>query len=95
MPLVCCLEEEEHVKRKISGRQRTSHSLNNELLIVSLFAMAAIGSTYYMLDARPEVFHANWLILSGLWYFSIAFSLFFTFNSWQDLELLLQVWLGG
>jgi hypothetical protein len=42
--------------------------------------MAAIGSTYYMLDARPEVFHFNWLILSGLWYISIAFSLFFTLN---------------
>lgn len=74
-------EEEQQVKRKTSGlRQRTSHSLNNKLLIVSLFAMAAIGSTYYMLDARPEVFHANWLTLSALWYFSIAFSLFFCFN---------------
>ena len=71
-------EEEQQVKRKTSGRlQRTSHTLNNKLLIVSLFAMAAIGSTYYMLDARPEVFHFNWLILSGLWYLSIAFSLFF------------------
>ncbi len=74
-------KEERQVKRKTSGRrQRTSHTLNNKLLIVSLFAMAAIGSTYYMLDARPEVFHFNWLILSGFWYLSIAFSLFFTFN---------------
>jgi len=73
-------EEEQQVKRKHQGRQRTSHTLNNKLLIVSLFAMAAIGSTYYMLDARPEVFHFNWLILSGLWYLSIAFSLFFTLN---------------
>jgi uncharacterized protein YbjT (DUF2867 family) len=75
-------DEEQQVKRKTSGRrrQRTSHTLNNKLLIVSLFAMAAIGSTYYMFDARPEVFHFNWLILSGLWYLSIAFSLFFCFN---------------
>ena len=74
-------EEEQQVKRKTSGRrQRTSHTLNNKFLIVSLFAMAAIGSTYYMLDARPEVFHANWLFLSGLWCLSIAFSLFFCFN---------------
>ena len=74
-------KEEQEVKRKTSGRrQRTSHTLNNKLLIVSLFALAAIGSTYYMLDARPEVFHANWLTLSALWYLSIAFSLFFTFN---------------
>jgi uncharacterized protein YbjT (DUF2867 family) len=73
-------QQEQLLKRKRSGRQRTSHSLNNKLLIVSLFALAAIGSTYYMLDARPEVFHANWLTLSALWYFSIAFSLFFCFN---------------
>jgi uncharacterized protein YbjT (DUF2867 family) len=74
-------KEEQQVKRKTSGRrQRTSHTLNNKLLIVSLFALAAIGSTYYMLDARSEIFHANWLILSALWYLSIAFSLFFTFN---------------
>jgi hypothetical protein len=74
-------QQEQLVKRKSSGRrQRTSHSLNNKLLIVSLFALAAIGSTYYMLDARPEVFHANWLTLSALWYLSIAFSLFFCFN---------------
>jgi uncharacterized protein YbjT (DUF2867 family) len=59
-------EEEEHIKRKVTGRQRTSHSLNNKLLIVSLFAMAVIGSTYYMLDARPEVFQVSWLVLSGL-----------------------------
>jgi uncharacterized protein YbjT (DUF2867 family) len=74
-------QQQEQVKRKTSGlRQRTSHSLNNKPLIVSLFAMAAIGSTYYMLDARPEVFHANWLTLSVLWYLSIASSLFFCFN---------------
>jgi uncharacterized protein YbjT (DUF2867 family) len=70
-------EDEEYVKRNATGRQRTSHSINNKLLIVSLFAMAAIGSTYYMLDARPEVFQASWLVLSVLWYLSIAFSLFF------------------
>jgi uncharacterized protein YbjT (DUF2867 family) len=73
-------EEEEYVKRKTTGQQRTSHSMNNKLLIGSLFAMAAIGSTYYMLDTRPEVFHFNWIILSGLWYISIAFCLFFVFN---------------
>jgi hypothetical protein len=42
--------------------------------------MAVIGSTYYMLDARAEVFQIHWIFLSGLWYFSIAFSLFFVFN---------------
>jgi uncharacterized protein YbjT (DUF2867 family) len=73
-------EEEEKVKRKVTGQDRTSHSLNNKVLIISLFAMVAIGSTYYMLDARPEVFQINWIILSGLWYLGIGFSLFFVFN---------------
>jgi uncharacterized protein YbjT (DUF2867 family) len=73
-------EAEEKVTRKATGRQQTSHSFNNKLLIVSLFAMAVVGSTYYMLDARPEVFQINWLVLSGLWYLSIAFSLFFVFK---------------
>ena len=73
-------EEEEQTRRKTTGHQRTSHSMNNKLLIISLFAMAAIGSTYYMLDARPEVFQISWLILSTFWYLSIAFSLFFVFH---------------
>ena len=37
------------------------------------FAMIAIGSTYYIFDARPEIFQGNWLILSGCWDFGIAF----------------------
>ena len=73
-------EIEENVKGNINRRQLTTHSLNNKLLIVSLFAMAVIGSTYYMLDARAEVFQINWLVLSGLWYLTIGFSLFFVFN---------------
>jgi hypothetical protein len=39
--------------------------------------MVAIGSTYYILDSRPEIFQANWLLLSGFWYFGIAFSIYF------------------
>jgi hypothetical protein len=33
-----------------------------------------------MLDARTEVFQINWLVLSGLWYLSIVFSLYFVFK---------------
>src|ERR687895_1594573 len=71
---------EENVKGNIKGRQLAIHSLNNKLLIMSLFAMAVIGSRYYILDARAEVFQINWLVLSGLWYLTIGFSLFFVFN---------------
>lgn len=73
-------EEEEYVKRKVAGRQRTSHTLNNKILIVSLFAMAVIGSTYYMLDTRAEVIQIHWVFLGAVWFLSIAFSLFFVFK---------------
>lgn len=73
-------ETEEKAKRKDKGQPKISHSFNNKLLIASLLAMAVIGSTYYVLDARPEVFQTGWLVLSGLWYFYIAFSLFFVYN---------------
>jgi uncharacterized protein YbjT (DUF2867 family) len=73
-------EAEEKAKRQEKGRQKISHSFNNKLLIASLLATAVIGSTYYVLDARPEVFQTGWLVLSGLWYFFITFSLFFVYN---------------
>jgi uncharacterized protein YbjT (DUF2867 family) len=70
-------KEEQIRKARYTKKERTSHSLNNKILLMALFAMAAIGSTYYMLDSRPEIFHDNWLVLSGIWYFGIAFSIYF------------------
>jgi uncharacterized protein YbjT (DUF2867 family) len=70
-------KEEQMQRERIARRERTSHSFNNRILSISLFAMVAISSTYYILDARPEIFQANWLILSGFWYFGIAFSIYF------------------
>jgi uncharacterized protein YbjT (DUF2867 family) len=74
-------KEEQIRKAKYTKKERTSHSLNNKILLISLFAMAAIGSAYYMLDSRREIFHANWLVLSALWYFGIAFSIYFVSKS--------------
>ena len=56
-----------------------THSTSNKILIVSLLLLA-IGSTYYLLDGRPDIFGTNWLILSGIWYFGIAISIFFVRN---------------
>jgi uncharacterized protein YbjT (DUF2867 family) len=70
-------KEEQIQREKITRTERTSHSLNNRILLMSLLAMIAIGSTYYIFDARPEIFQGNWLILSGCWYFGIAFSIYF------------------
>jgi uncharacterized protein YbjT (DUF2867 family) len=59
------------------GEEYVTHSTSNKILIVSLGLLALIGSTYYMMDARREIWNLNWLILSGLWYFGIVFSIFF------------------
>jgi uncharacterized protein YbjT (DUF2867 family) len=74
-------KEEQIRKANLTKKERTSHSLNNKILLISLFAMSAIGSTYYMLDSRPEIFHANWLVLSASWYFGIAFSIYFVMKN--------------
>jgi hypothetical protein len=59
-------------------KERTSLSLNNKLLTLFLIALAAIGSTYYILDTIPEIFQIRWLTLSILWYIGIVISLYFT-----------------
>ncbi|MGC2573061.1 MAG: hypothetical protein WA364_16240, partial [Candidatus Nitrosopolaris sp.] len=37
-------------------------------------------STYYV-GPKPNVINATWFVLSGLWYFGIAFSIFFVLKS--------------
>jgi uncharacterized protein YbjT (DUF2867 family) len=74
-------KEEKKQKNNIYKRKEfVTHSTSNKILLTSLLLLAAIGSTYYLLDGRPEIFGTNWLILSGLWYFGIAFSIFFVRN---------------
>ena len=73
-------KEEQLRKSNITKKERTSHSLNTKILLISLFVMAVIGSTYYV-DPKPDVIHATWFVLSGLWYFGIAFSIYFVLKS--------------
>jgi VanZ family protein len=42
--------------------------------------MAIMGSTHYV-DPKPNVINATWFVLRGLWYFGIAFSIFFVLKS--------------
>lgn len=53
-------------------REHTSRKLNDRILLASLFLMAAIGSTYYLLDSREEIFQPLWITLSTFWYLGIA-----------------------
>lgn len=62
---------------KVIAKERTSSSLNKRILMISTIALALIGSTYYFLDPRTEIFQPVWLMLGSLWYISIAFSIYF------------------
>ena len=62
---------------KVIKKERTSSSLNKRILMISTIALALIGSTYYFLDPRSEIFQPVWLMLGSLWYISIAFSIYF------------------
>jgi uncharacterized protein YbjT (DUF2867 family) len=58
-------------------KERSTLKINRNLLVLSLLAMAAIGSTYYIIDDRPEIYHSNWIILGTTWYLGIAFAIYF------------------
>jgi uncharacterized protein YbjT (DUF2867 family) len=68
---------EQTENERIIKKERTSSCLNKQILLASAIALAIIGSTYYLLDARIEIFQPIWMILAALWYFGIAFSIFF------------------
>ncbi|SHO45794.1 NAD-dependent epimerase/dehydratase [Nitrosotalea sinensis] len=59
---------------------RTRFQTNHKLLIGCLFALAVIGTTYYYLDDRKEVYRWTWLAASTIWYGAIGFAILFVFN---------------
>ncbi len=54
---------------------RTTISANHRLLLVCLFALFIIGTTYYYLDDRKEIYQVQWITASILWYITIGFSI--------------------
>ena len=58
-------------------KERSTVKINSKLLMLSLLAMAAIGSTYYVIDGRVEIYNTNWIILGMLWYLGVAFAIYF------------------
>jgi hypothetical protein len=73
-------EMKKNPPKKESMNERTGFKINQKLIQVSLVALAIIGSTYYWLDDRPEVFQPLWLIGSFIWYTAIAASIIFIHN---------------
>jgi uncharacterized protein YbjT (DUF2867 family) len=57
--------------------QKTSFIINQKILMCSLVALAIIGTTYYWLDDRSDVYQTGWLVGSAVWYLAIAVAVFF------------------
>jgi len=57
--------------------EKTSYKVNQKLLLISLCAMAIIGSTYYWMDDRTDVWEILWLFGSFVWYIAIIFAILF------------------
>ena len=60
-----------------SEGEKTSYKMNQKILLITLCAMAFIGTTYYWLDDRTDVWEISWLIGSVIWYAAILFAISF------------------
>jgi uncharacterized protein YbjT (DUF2867 family) len=60
--------------------EKTGFKINQKLIQISLFALAIIGTSYYWLDNRSDVYQPLWLIGSAIWYTSISFAIIFIHN---------------
>ncbi len=60
--------------------EKTGFKINQILIQLSLLALAVIGTLYYRLDDRPDVYQPLWLIGSFFWYAVIFASLIFIRN---------------
>ena len=50
---------------------KTSFIFNQKLLIVSLIIITVVGTTYYWLDNRKDVYQPLWVMASGFWFITI------------------------
>lgn len=60
--------------------EKTGFKINQNIIQIFLIAMGVIGTSYYWLDDRPEVFHPLWLIGSFFWYSAIIAAIIFIRN---------------
>ena len=74
--------KEENKKEKKSGKnnikkERTTMSINYKILLISLFLLLAIGTTYYFLDDRKMFLEPFWLSIAVIWYILILSAIYF------------------
>ena len=55
----------------------TGFKINQKLLLASLIAMAIVGTTYYWLDDRSELFEPVWILAGVFWYITIIAAIVF------------------
>ncbi len=60
--------------------ERTGFKINQKLLLTSLIAMAFIGTTYYWLDDRVDLFEPGWILAGMIWYATIILAIIFIKN---------------
>jgi len=51
--------------------EKTGFKINQKLIQISLLALALIGTSYYCLDDRSDVYQIFWLVGSFVWYVAI------------------------
>lgn len=73
-------EMQNNPPKEIPREEKTSFKINKKLLLISLISMAVIGSTYYWLDDRPDVYNFGWLLGSFIWYLAIIAAIIFVKN---------------
>ena len=57
--------------------ERTRFKINQKLLLASLIAMAIVGTSYYWLDDRAELFEPIWILAGIFWYIAIIAAIVF------------------
>jgi len=70
-------EMQQNPPKTKSREEKTSFKLNQKILMISLFALAVCGTSYYWLDERNDVYQFGWLLGSFFWYLTICFAILF------------------
>jgi len=73
-------EMREHSSDSPIREEHTGFKINQKLLLGSLIAMALVGTTYYWLDDRVEIFQPAWIITGVFWYIAIFAAIIFVKN---------------
>ena len=62
------------------SKEKTSYQFNHKILLISLFAMAFIITTYFWADERDGFSQSSWMIILVIWYAGIIVSLCLAFK---------------